>query len=705
MALDVKRFISRFVEEARDHLRQILGFVAALETDPADKAAIDGLFRSAHTIKGSSRMLKLTAISDTAHRMEDLLSLLRDGAARFTPDLGRLLLRGADLLAAQVDAVAEGGVPPALDPTLDAALTAALSGEAATPPEPVSPPSPPPSPSPAPAAEPARRRSADTVRVPRPRLDELIGLMGEVVSSHARLTQRLADLRRLERRLGLDDDGLALLRDFGRDLRDDVQSQKLLMEDLHGQALTMRMLPLGLVFEPAARMVRDLARTLGKEIAVVVEGADIELDRQLIDGLADPLLHLLRNAVDHGVETTDQRRAAGKPGSAAIRLSARQDGGWVVIEVGDDGAGLALAAIRDKAVRKGMVTAEQAAALSEADVTDLIFLPGFSTSPIVTDLSGRGVGMDVVKRRVVDDLQGTIAVETRAGAGTVFSLRLPLSLALMRVLLVSAGGQVVGFTGQYVARLLQLPPEALLLVAGRSAVVIDNEFVPVVALAELLGLPDAAPRDDALLLVVVRVQHGKLALRVDRLVDESDMVIKPLPEHLRALPLPAGVVSTGRDELVAILHAPALLELARRNRRPASPVAAVAPEGEAARRSLKVLVVDDSLNTREIERDVLEAHGYQVSLAEDGAAGLKKALDDQFDAILTDVEMPAMDGFSLTAALRREERYRTTPIIIITSRAKDEDRRRGIQVGADAYIVKGDFSQGSLVDTLQTLLG
>jgi chemotaxis protein histidine kinase CheA len=370
----------------------------------------------------------------------------------------------------------------------------------------------------------------------------------------------------------------------------------------------------------------------------------------------------------------------------------------VVVKVADDGGGLPLALIRDKAVRKGLVGAEQAAAMADAEVVDLIFTPGFSTSAIITEVSGRGVGMDVVKRTIVDELQGVIAVESMPGRGTTFSLRLPLSLAVMRVLLVQAGGQSFGFTAQYVAQLLDLPADRLLTVAERQAVVIDNEFVPVVALSELLGLPRAAARGN-LLLVVVRVRNEKLALRVDALEDERDMVIKPLPAHLRGLPLVAGMVMTGRSALVSVLHAPALMDLARKARvgggQPAAP----------SESRMRVLVVDDSLNTREIEKDVLEAHGYLVTLAEDGLDGLTKARNGDFDAVLTDVEMPNMDGFSLTAALREDERYRDRPIIIVTSREKEEDKRRGIQVGADAYIVKGDFDQSSLVDTLQSLLG
>jgi two-component system chemotaxis sensor kinase CheA len=317
--------------------------------------------------------------------------------------------------------------------------------------------------------------------------------------------------------------------------------------------------------------------------------------------------------------------------------------------------------------------------------------------------------MDVVKQAILDDLQGVINVETRPGVGTTFSLRLPLSLAVMRVLLVEVDGLPFGFTAQYVAELLRVPHAALLTVAERNAVIIRNEFVPVVPLAELLHIPAhlARPLPPSkqglgMLLLVLRVRNEKIAVLIDDLLDEYDMIIKPLPDHLRQLPLVSGIVTTGKNELVGVLHAPALLDMARRARIQAVRAEAATHIEEG---HYKVLVVDDSLNTREIEKDVLEAYGYQVTLAEDGLDGLKKALAEDFDAVLTDVEMPNMDGFTLTARLRQEEKYRNKPIVIITSREKEEDKRRGVQVGADAYIVKGDFDQSNLVDTLRALLG
>lgn len=746
MALDIKKFIVRFVEEARDHIARLGDGLDALERDPADRENINTIFRSAHTIKGSSRMLKLGAITDTAHKLEDVLGVMRDGNLPYTPALGQVLYRGVDAIAALVERLAEGEELPAADAALCGELALAAKGvvggagsvahvETSSAVGAGSVPNPPDIQAAAavaplaesvtaqPAAVPvsgagqeAKLKASDTVRVRLNKLDELIKLMGEVVSSHARSRQRLIDVRELERiALATNLDGIEHVRlkeklhQFSQALRDDVLAQQLLMDELHGKALTMRMLPLAIVFDAVGRMMREMGHTLGKDVECIVSGSEIELDRQIIDKLSDPIIHLLRNAVDHGLEMPAQRQAAGKPARGKIALSARQDGGCVVIEITDDGGGIPLAAVREKALRKGFLTAEKIAALSEQEIIDLIFLPGFSTSAIITDISGRGVGMDVVKRCIVDDLQGVISVDTRSGAGTTFALRLPLSLAVMRVLLVEVAGIAFGFTAQYVAELLRVSESEFMNVADRRAITIRNEFVPVVALSDMLHIPPRHVRNtgnskhDGLLLLVLRVRSEKLALVVDELLDERDMVIKSMPEHMRKLSLISGMVTTGRNDLVNILHVPALLEMARSAR--GEKRASGAATDSAGARKFHVLVVDDSLNTREIEKDVLEAHGYQITLAEDGLDGLRKAQSANFDAVLTDVEMPGMDGFTLTERLRQEANYRDKPIIIITSREKEEDKRRGILVGADAYIVKGDFDQSGLVDTLRNLLG
>ncbi len=718
MALDIKKFIGRFVEEAKEHLGRLASGLAEIEQGAVSAEKINSLFRSVHTLKGSSRMLKLEPITQVSHSLEDLLSALREERVTVNPPVIALLYQGVDALSDQIQQLIAHDQVDALSSVnaqLCQQLTAIAEGEVLNTAVMA-------------AVEPAELKlseldtqgsssataqptltASDTVRVKLDKLEELINLMGELVSSHAGMRQLAGTAQRLGQQLQEQLQGSlpVAIQQFSRDMRDIVLSQESLMQELHDKTLQMRMLPLAIVLDPAARLVRDMARSLNKKVECRIYGSEIELDRQMIDQLADPIIHLLRNALDHGIETPAIRQQKGKPAQGLLQISARQDGGWVVLEVRDDGMGLSLSAIRDKALKKGLVSSEQLAEMSEQQISDLIFEPGFSTSNMITEFSGRGVGMDVVKRSIVDDLQGVISLHSRADEGTCFTLRLPLSLAMMRVLLVRAGEQVLGFTAQYVTELISVDPDALISVADRNAVIIRNEFVPVIQLVDLLKLPqESAPKRSLsrtrsdLLLLVIRVHTEKLALIVDELLDERDLVIKQLPEHLSFNPLISGMVTTGHNELVSLIHVPYVLDIARQSRQPSAKRA----QADQDKPKKRILVVDDSLNTREIERDVLEAWGYHVTLAEHGQEGLDKALAEQFDAVLTDVEMPVMDGFTLTARLREHERYQECPIIIITSREKESDRRRGIEVGADAYIVKGSFDQNSLVDTLKVLL-
>ncbi|HUX36523.1 MAG TPA: response regulator [Rectinemataceae bacterium] len=717
MAIDPRKFTERFIEEARERLGILMEGIGALDGGASVEEGIDAMFRAVHTIKGSSRMLGQTGIGEAAHRLEDLLDAVRRGSLPASPETVKLLYRGADGLSALVERLAGGEEKPLADPALLEGLAGALAATRAAPQLGETAPqlgeAAPQLGEAAPqlgGATTGPARLSDSVRVKVEKLDELARLASESLAARARMESRLAELASIEKTVfsaSVDAaERLRLFRErigrFRKDLRSELHSREAVEGELHRAVLAMRMLPLSIVFEPAARMAREIALSLGKEIECVVSGSDIELDRQIIDRLGEPLLHLIRNAIDHGIEEASVRAASGKPPRGRIGISARQTEGSVLIEVGDDGAGLHLEAIRDKALRGRLIDPDKAAALSAREIADIIFRPGFSTSPIVTDLSGRGVGLDAVRTAVVEGLKGSIGVESTPGRGLRFSLRLPPSLAAMRVLFARTGSSVFGFAAQDVSGVIDIDEDGVIEVAGGRVATIRDEFVPVVSLAETLALPaekGRGPRRAGLRLVVVNDGSERLAFTIDELEDEREVVVKPLPAHMRSLALVSGMIATGSNELVCLLNAPALVGRSRAARLGSQKDG----KGEAAERQAEILIVDDSLNTREIERDVLEAHGYRITLAEDGLDGLAKALGRRFDAVLTDVEMPRMDGFVLTERLRADEAYRDTPIIILTSRSRDEDRRKGIRAGADAYIVKGDFDQGSLLETLRGL--
>lgn len=766
MAMDMAKFRARFVEESREHVRKLNEGLVRLEQSPDDEETIHAIFRSAHTIKGSARMIKLAAIAAVAHKLEDALGALREKRVRHSKGLADVLFRGVDAIEGMIDDVSAGrasavdteaicaelarateqvelpGGPAPVVPVVPAVPAVAQPAEShpkpveeASPrpsvsePEKEVPPLERPGESTPPDRRPAPERSAragasETVRVDAERLDELIRLLGEIVSHQSRLKRRLSEVHDAERSAGRNALRAARLQDatgeahgaaqnaaeaqalherLGRlvaSMRDDASLQDLLTDELQEKALLLRMVPLATVFDTFPRFVRDLARAVGKDVDLAIEGGEIGLDKKMMERIGDPLLHMLRNAVDHGIEGPDERRKAGKSERGQLRLSAAYDAGSVVIELEDDGGGIKVDRIRAHALKRRLFSEAELAAMSEPELMNLIFLPGFSTSPMISDLSGRGVGMDVVKRTVIDEMKGSVRVDARPGGGTRFALRIPMTLSLMRVLKVSAAGSTYAVDIHAVDEIVRSRAEEIISVLGKTAIRLREELIPLVRLEHVLGRgASGGPAEAAPLLLIVRVGAEKLGLIVDALIDEEDAVVKALPPHMKRLPLVSGVTISGGNEVITILHVPGIYQAARDLRQPAR-----LPEREE-RVARRLLVVDDSVSTREIEKDILEAYGYAVDVAEDGIDAVEKAKGKDYDLIVTDVEMPRLDGFSLTERLRQDERYRDTPIIIVTSLEKEDDRKRGLAAGASAYIVKGSFDQTTLLETVQSLVG
>jgi chemotaxis protein histidine kinase CheA len=778
MAFDQSKFLARFVEEAREHCSRINQGLIDLESAPGDAEMLNALFRSAHTIKGSSRMMKLTGVTELAHHMEDVLDAVRGGKMTLAPSVSDTLFRGVDALSALLEKIAGGDAAPAAPEALCKELAQAVAAapapgaEAAeTPAAPAAPSasaapavntaqsgaqSPPAAaaaevPVPAassasadrpplesaapaasaktaaeehgPAAAPAKGKPADYLRIHAGKLDDLVRLMGEIVSEHGRSRRQIGRLREMERAVarhltavagqlqGADKKEEALveagallqlsLRQAVRDMHDASLMQDHLVGDLQETSLKLRMQPLSTVFDPLRRTVRDLAHEHGKDIDFMVEGGDTELDRKIIDRIGDSLIHMIRNSLDHGLESPEERVAAGKPAKGTITLSAFYDSGCVTLSLSDNGRGLSLEKLRDKALSKRLFDADTLAGMSRAEVIDLIFMPGFSTSPIITDLSGRGVGMDVVRKSIVDELKGTIIIESKEGSGTTFLMRLPLNLAVFPLFLLLAGDKTCALPATSIAEMISVPRSEIIEIVNKRAIRLREQIIPVESLATILKLPaSSAPETDDVMVVIVRDGEEKLGLLVDDIVSREEMVVKPLPLHLQKLRMVSGATIGERNSIVNVLHVPEILrqarELGQSGRRVQQPKEAHAST---------VLVVDDSLNTREIEKSILEAYGYKVVTAEDGQEALEMTRDTLYDLVITDVEMPRLDGFSLTERLRADERYGAVPIIIVTSREKDEDKKRGILVGANAYIVKGAFDQSNLLETVRSLIG
>ncbi|HEY8199767.1 MAG TPA: hybrid sensor histidine kinase/response regulator, partial [Actinomycetota bacterium] len=578
----------------------------------------------------------------------------------------------------------------------------------------------------------ATSSTEDTIRIRTGKLDALMADVGELVVTRIAVEQRLTEVRVLEASLADWESSLRKLRHLGQEaageeraillaahgeghlevtrrdlghlrrmLEADARRMAQVATDLQDDVRRTRMLPVGTVFGGFPRMVRDLAREQGKEVALSIAGGGIEVDRSVLEQIKDPLMHLLRNCVDHGIESPDARARAGKPTPGTISVSARQRGDSLLVEVADDGAGIDVEAVRTRAVEMGLLTPAAAGDLSEREAVTLIFRPGLSSSPRITDVSGRGVGLDVV-RDAVERLHGSVEVASRAGLGATFSLSLPLSVSTMLCLLIEAGGQTFALPASGVERIIRVGPDEIEWAGGRETARVDGHPVVLAGLDDVLGV-EAAPGDDNPAsrqpVVVAGTAERRAAFLVDHVSGTHELVVKSLPAPLLRVRCVTGATVLGSGEVAMILSAAELMAALERSDGP-SLAATRTPATEPA----TVLVVEDSVTTRTLERNILETAGFRVRVAADGAEGWDRLQSGSCNLVLTDIEMPRMDGFELVTRIRADQRHRELPVVLVTSRDSREDRERSIQAGADAYIVKGGFDQDRLLETIRRLI-
>ena len=694
--------IDPFLEECHDRLESLSDRLLELEQSPEDPELVRAIFRDLHTLKGSSGFVGLKKMARLAHRAEDLVGQIRDGSRGVDRGVVDSLLATLDVLQAIVQRAGDrapidvdvGGVIEQLRAPRAAIATPSTQA--------------------APAASPTRdARSAQTLRIEFAKLDELMNLVGELVLSKGHVRAGLEDLAGLAREIevqrrgarrstgGGRRTGQVKLQDFATELgrvqrafdalHQDMEQAHRQLEfvsaQLRDQVMKLRMIPVGRGWSKFHRTVRQIAADLGKQVQLVLSGEETELDKVLVEQLDDPLLHLVRNAIDHGIESPVQRQDAGKPEAGTVRLSAYHRGNQIVIAIEDDGRGIDAAKIRSKAVERGLLSPEAADALELDKVYDLIFHAGFSTAEQVSDLSGRGVGMDVV-RESIHNLKGTVHVDSTLGRGTRFELRLPLTLAIVQVLLLRAGGQTFAVPLDLVRRTLSVPPSELRHVGRQDTLRLRDEEIPLLHLRPLLGLPGAAGSpSDAHAVVLVEVGSQELGLVCDQFLGRREVVLKSMGTLLKRVPGAAGATLLG-DRPALILDVPALAAMAMRDPDRARSRPTEAPPALEARSSAKILVVEDSDVIRETIRRTLERAGFEVVVARDGAEGLARARETSFDLVSTDVVMPNMDGYELTRRLRAMDAYRDVPIIMVTSKDERIDRIRGFDAGVDAYLNK-----------------
>ncbi len=684
-----------FVEEAKGQLERIASGLLTLETAPGDRDAIDGILREAHTMKGAAGMVGMMRVSRLAHRLEDLLVELRAGTRRSTPELTDSMLLVVDGLGRLIaspssgdqDASDEAAIerllpPPGAPAQVQATASAspivatkvpamATAPVAATSPVPVVPSSPA---APAPTLPTQKRAQTATLEVPVARIDELSRLVGEASAAQLRVGHVFGS------ELRMDPDANTEYRELTK-----------VINQLQEVTERTRMVPIGTLAPMLHRTVRDAARAAGKNVRWDVIGEDIEVDRGVLEELVSPLLHLVRNSVGHGIESPEQRVAAGKPEQAVVRLHSSQLGSKVVIAISDDGGGIDVAAVRAAAAKSGV----DVSGLTEDESLHLIFRSGISTAKVLTENSGRGVGLDVVATAVAA-VHGEMQLVNHPGLGVEFRIVVPITLTVVACLVVSIGGQSFALPLHRIVRMLE--SQNVQLISGRMLAVVDGQAVPVSDLATLLGLP-AAEGGPWVLLGTADHPH---AFQVETVLQKRDVVVRGLTGRLRELKTVSGASIEPNGSILLVLDVPTLIEKSTA----ALPTASrLTDKPTLPERQLSVMVVDDALMVRELQRSILERGGYSVRAASDGAEALAMLTEQPADLVVTDVEMPNLDGLALIRSIRAHPRLANIPVLIVSSHASDEDHQLGLDAGADGYIVKTSFDEAGLLNAVSRLLG
>jgi two-component system chemotaxis sensor kinase CheA len=749
---------SLFKTESEEHIRLLEEGLLRLEGNPTDRKTLEEVFRGAHSLKGGAAMLGLRSIEQLAHGFEDVLNAARQGKVVLSSGEIDRLCKQLDTMRQFVDEAVsdtpgEAPMAHALMPiggddatelpgrTVPALMAADALEKASDPPESdrVQGPT-------ASLEASSGRYRIDTMRVEPQKLDALMKQANELMVAKIHIARRLTQIEEL----------LTLCEDWSRDIfvahhavhanqngggphagsqrvaaflqrdRERIERLGALVSDLRSVShedsdrldsvvttleesiRNIRLLPLSTIFQLFPRMVRDLARDQAKEVQLIIEGGETTADKRILEEMKDPLMHMIRNAVDHGLESPEERQRCGKPRLGTIRLRARLTSSNLLIEVADDGRGLDLERIKATALKRGLRREEDLAAMTPAQIQALIFAPGFSTSPLVTDVSGRGVGLDVVSANV-ERLKGSIQVESSLNHGCMLRICLPRALAATRVLIVMADHKPYALPIEYVYTTRLVSAQEIFPIEGMETIVVDGNPVSLAPLSALLGISSPAGTDKEpntpepnrpQSCIILSIGEDQIGLFVDALLDEQEVVVKPHTAILKRVRNVSGATILGTGEVCMVLNPPDLLQSMRK--RPAR----MLPQASHPKPQQKhaILLVEDSITTRTQEKRILESAGYDVVAAVNGVDALQKLASRAFDAVVSDIEMPSMDGLTLTERIRREPKYNELPIILVTSLASEEDKRRGIEVGANAYIAKPTFDQGLLLDTLRRFI-
>ncbi|EAJ5677573.1 hybrid sensor histidine kinase/response regulator [Campylobacter lari] len=748
---DIQEILEDFLVEAFELVEQIDHDLVELEANPEDLELLNRIFRVAHTVKGSSSFLNFDVLTKLTHHMEDVLNKARHNELKITPEVMDVVLESIDMMKTLLNSIRDNGNDTAIGldiAPICARLTAISEGESLESITPAKTEEPKeevkeepkaeepevdvnklsddeveaeierllkvrkaedqarraekkktqestPTPSkPAPQAQNAAAEKKvpaagggssganmdQTIRVEVKRLDHLMNLIGELVLGKNRLLKIYDDVE--ERYDG---------EKFLEELNQVVSQLSIVTTDIQLAVMKTRMQPIAKVFNKFPRVVRDLGRELGKQMELEISGEETELDKSIVEEIGDPIMHMIRNSCDHGIEDPATRIANGKPEKGTVNLKAYNEGNHIVVEIADDGKGLDADVLKSKAIEKNLITEREADQMSDKEAFALIFKPGFSTAAKITNVSGRGVGMDVVKTNI-EKLNGVIEIDSELGKGTVMKLKIPLTLAIIQSLLVGTQEEFYAIPLASVLETVRVPIDDIYTIEGKNVLRLRDEVLSLVRLSDVFGVKQVLENTDQTYVVVIGVAESKLGIIVDTLVGQEEIVIKSMGEYLQNIQGIAGATIRGDGRVTLIIDVAAMMDIAKEIK-----VDIKAQIESQSKKTTKekpsdytVLIVDDSKMDRNIMQKSLEPLGVSIIEATNGVEALNtiKSGEHDIDAVLIDIEMPRMDGYTLAGEIRKYSKYKNLPLVAVTSRTSKSDRLRGVEVGMTEYITK-----------------
>ena len=707
---DMQELVQDFLVETNEIIENLDHDLVELESNQNDLELLNKIFRGAHTMKGSSSFLGFNKLAELTHHAEDILNKLRKGEMVVTREIMDTLLEFVDKTKQIISDIENGtdntdctSVIEDLKLASEGKLTSKTKNTSAAQPAQAAQPAAAPAPKPQAAAKQEAPKVVhqatpveQTIRVDVSRLDSLVNLVGELVLSRNMLSQIAGELENKFENEYLVEQLLVATNSIGMNTT-----------ELQLAIMKTRMIAIGKVFNKFPRVVRDIARDTGKEIELIISGEETELDKQVIESIGDPLLHMIRNSCDHGVETPDVRLAKGKPRMGTVNLSAYHEGNHVVIEIKDDGAGMDPNKLKRKAIEKGVITVDEANSMDDKQAFALIFKPGFSTAEKITNISGRGVGMDVVRTNI-EKLNGIITIDSKIDEGSTFYLKLPLTLAIIQALLVEVAGETFAIPLASVVETVRITNEEIHSFEGREVLKLRDRVLSLIRLDEAFALDEL--EQDEIYVVVVALAEKQLGFIVDKLIGQEEIVIKSLGDYLGGNPGIAGATITGDGRVRLILDVAGVIEVAqnmprriRNTKKLSSNKRAAVQTASKKTNAVKVLICDDSSTDRKITKKILESQDWietvEAPSGKDALSLLER--DSSIDLIISDIMMPDMDGFRLARSIR--EKGYDIPIIAISARMEPADRKKMNASGMNAFIQK-PINQQLLLDKIDELI-